>query len=167
MLSIFLQIWLLLFPIWSEGGAVDKPDEVYIRINQVGYLADELKSAILFSNAPVREKYAVIHAESGQVIYTARPARCETEGWGAFDYYYIFDFTRILNRDPISWRERSREAEVRCLKFLHTPMIIFRRSCLGLCASNAAGTIQPWTGSVTSMMAAPFTVQCPIPPMWM
>ena len=100
MLSIFLQIWLLLFPIWSEGGAVDKPDEVYIRINQVGYLADELKSAILFSNAPVREKYAVIHAESGQVIYTARPARCETEGWGAFDYYYIFDFTRITEQGP-------------------------------------------------------------------
>ncbi|MCK4881045.1 MAG: glycoside hydrolase family 9 protein, partial [Bacteroidales bacterium] len=96
MLFIFLQIWLLLFPMWNGGGAVDKQGEIYIRINQVGYLADEQKSAILFSTGPVREKYAVIHAESGEVIYSVRPKRCEAEGWGAFDYYYTFDFTRVI-----------------------------------------------------------------------
>jgi len=95
MISIFFQMWLLLFPMWSESGVPAKQDEIYIRINQVGYLVHEQKSAILFSNGPVKEKYALIHAESEKVLYAARPVRSGAMGWGAFDYYYTFDFTLI------------------------------------------------------------------------
>ena len=59
MLSIFLQIWLLIFPVWSEAQAADKPAEVYIRINQVGYRCEEQKLAILFSSEKVKETVTV------------------------------------------------------------------------------------------------------------
>jgi len=107
MLSILLQIWLLLFPAWMGVGAGDVSDEIYIRINQVGYLNSEQKSAILFSNRPVREKYSLIKADSEVVVLTLKLSSCEAESWGAFDYYYTCDFSQVT--EPGSyWLEGKR-----------------------------------------------------------
>lgn len=95
MISLFFQFWLLLVPVWSDGGAVNNPDELYIRINQVGYLIHEQKSAILFSARPVKEKFALVHAETGKNIYVARPMRSGAANWGAFEYYYTLDFSEV------------------------------------------------------------------------
>ena len=98
MLSIFLQIWLLCLPLWSEPGAVDKPPEVYIRINQVGYRCDEQKQAILFSSEKVKETFTLTYAESGEPLLTIRPLRSEEKTWGAFEYYYTCDFSRVTEQ---------------------------------------------------------------------
>ena len=95
MISLFFQLWLLLIPAWSGGGAANNADEIYIRINQVGYLAHEQKSAILFSVRPLKEKYALINAETGTKMYVARPLRSGAANWGAFEYYYTFDFSQV------------------------------------------------------------------------
>lgn len=95
MLSIFLQIWLLCLPLWSEPGVVDKPAEVYIRINQVGYRCDEQKQAILFSSEKLKETFTLTYAESGEQLLTIRPLRSEEKTWGAFEYYYTCDFSRV------------------------------------------------------------------------
>jgi len=99
MQSIFLQIWILCIPLWSGAGAVEKPAEVYIRVNQVGYLADEQKSAIIFSSTEVRETFTLTYAGSGEQLLTMRPLRCEAETWGAFEYYYTCDFSRVTVQD--------------------------------------------------------------------
>ena len=98
MLSIFLQIWLLLFPLWSEAREAAKPAELYIRINQVGYLCDEQKSAIIFSSSKIRETYTLTYAESGEELLTMRPLRSEAKTWGAFEYYYSCDFSRVTEQ---------------------------------------------------------------------
>jgi hypothetical protein len=98
MISLFFQVWLLLVPVWAEGGAVNKADDIYIRINQVGYLTHEQKSAILFSARPVKEKIALIHAETGKKMYEARPLRSQAANWGAFDYYYTLDFSEVITK---------------------------------------------------------------------
>jgi len=67
---LLLIIGLLLFPPKPAG-----KDTVYIRINQVGYLEQEVKTAVLFSNGPVREDFAVISAKSGREVYASRPVR--------------------------------------------------------------------------------------------
>jgi hypothetical protein len=95
MLAILLQIWLLLLPAWTGAGAGDVSDEIYIRINQVGYLNSEQKTAILFSNKAVREKYALIDADSKEEILLLKPSRSEADTWGAFDYYYLCDFSQV------------------------------------------------------------------------
>ncbi|MDF1575585.1 MAG: glycoside hydrolase family 9 protein [Bacteroidales bacterium] len=94
-LSVFIQIWLLLFPWLSMEGARDPGNEIYIRINQVGYLAGEHKSAILFSAGPVRENFSLIQAKTGREVLILKPERSLTETWGAFDYYYTCDFSRV------------------------------------------------------------------------
>jgi len=95
MLSFFIQIWLLCFPLWSEAQAADKPAEVYIRINQVGYRCEEQKLAILFSSEKVKETFTLSYAESGEQLLTIRPLRSEANTWGSFEYYYICDFSRV------------------------------------------------------------------------
>ena len=67
MLSIFLQIWLLFFPLWSEAQPAAKPAEVYIRINQVGYRCDEQKLAIIFSSSKIKETYTFIDENQERV----------------------------------------------------------------------------------------------------
>ena len=95
MLSILLQIWLLLIPLWTGAGAGDVSNEIYIRINQVGYRNSEQKTAILFSKKAVREKYALIDADSKEEILLLKPSRSEADTWGAFDYYYLYDFSQV------------------------------------------------------------------------
>jgi len=107
MLSILLQIWLLLFPAWVGVESGDVSEEIYIRINQVGYLNSELKSAILFSNSPIREQFVLINADSEAVILNIKLTESEAESWGAFDYYYTCDFSKVT--EPGSyWLEGKR-----------------------------------------------------------
>jgi len=96
--SIFFQIWLLCLPLWSEAGTEDESAEVYIRINQVGYRSTEQKSAILFSSAKVRETFTLTYAGTGEELLTLRPQRSEAETWGAFEYYYTCDFSRVTEQ---------------------------------------------------------------------
>ena len=98
MLSIFLQIWLLIFPLWSEAPAADKPAEVNIRINQVGYRTAEQKLAIVFASEKVKETFTLTYAESGEELLTMRPLRSEAKTWGAFEYYYTCDFSRVTEQ---------------------------------------------------------------------
>ena len=95
MIAILLQIWLSLFLFWPEAGAGKAPAEIYIRINQVGYLSGDQKSAILFSKSPVREKFALIHAETGKEVLLLKPEKNQAATWGAFDHYYTCDFSQV------------------------------------------------------------------------
>jgi len=95
MLSILLQFWLLLIPFGLGAGAGEVPQKIYIRVNQVGYLLAEEKSALLFSNRPVREKYALVDSESEDVVLWLKPSLSKAETWGAFDYYYLCDFSQV------------------------------------------------------------------------
>jgi hypothetical protein len=95
MLSILLQLWLSLFPLWPEAGAGEKPAEIYIRINQVGYLSGDQKSAILFSTDPIREKFALVGAATGEEVLLLKPEKSGKATWGAFDYYCTIDFSQV------------------------------------------------------------------------
>ena len=61
----------------------------------MGYLEQEAKTAVLFSNGPIREDFAVISAGSGREVYASRPVRSAAQGWGTFAFYYTFDFSRV------------------------------------------------------------------------
>lgn len=89
----FIQMcFLTLAFLFSAGKSYDP---VHIRINQVGYLPGELKSAIVFSNAPVNEKFELINEETGSSELILKPKRNRSEGWGAFEYYYKLDFSKF------------------------------------------------------------------------
>lgn len=97
-MTILFQMWLLLFPMWTEAQAADKPTEVYIRINQVGYRCNEYKEAIVFASEKVKETFTLTYAQSGEELLTIRPLRSEAKNWGAFEYYYTCDFSRVTEQ---------------------------------------------------------------------
>ncbi|UZR97076.1 glycoside hydrolase family 9 protein [Chondrinema litorale] len=67
----------------------------YIRINQIGYLPDESKIAIVFSEKAVSESFYLIDDANQKVISSIKLQKTKTENWGKFKYYYTLDFTEV------------------------------------------------------------------------
>jgi len=86
--SLLIIIILLTFSTRSMGQA-------HIRINQVGYLPDESKKAIIFSNQKVTTKFTILNTENQREVFKGRLSRIEQVGWGNFKYYYLADFTEF------------------------------------------------------------------------
>ncbi len=94
MISALLQILLFSISLNCKGNLVNKKEPIHIRINQVGYHPSEHKSAIIFSHAPVKERFELIEEKSGATILTIKSLKTVTEGWGTYKYYYKLDFMR-------------------------------------------------------------------------
>ncbi|MCK0188811.1 glycoside hydrolase family 9 protein [Arenibacter sp. F20364] len=69
----------------------------FIRINQLGYLLDEHKTAIVFSHKKVSEVFHLID-DNNNVVATLRPKKSKQEGWGTFEYYYELDFSDVRSK---------------------------------------------------------------------
>jgi len=93
MIMKLIPLWLLglvfLFPGRSE------PEPAHIRINQVGYLPEEAKTAILFTHSRVNEKFELINESTGVRVLVIKPKRSSLEGWGTFTHYYELDFSDV------------------------------------------------------------------------
>ncbi|WP_228527585.1 glycoside hydrolase family 9 protein [Pararhodonellum marinum] len=68
--------------------------EIHFRVNQVGYLPDDQKEAILFSDKPIRGKVSLIDEKTGKAAGTFQPRKL-LAGWGNFKYYSAIDFSSI------------------------------------------------------------------------
>ena len=89
----FIPLWILGLAFLFPGGS--SPDPAHIRVNQVGYLPQETKTAILFTNGRVNEKFELINESSGSQVLVLKPKRSSSEGWGTYTYYYELDFSAI------------------------------------------------------------------------
>ncbi|WP_186757550.1 glycoside hydrolase family 9 protein [Echinicola salinicaeni] len=90
MLSLLLNL-LMLNSLISHEKEVD----IHIRINQLGYLIEDTKSAVVFSKSPIREKFELVDNDEGNVILQLKAERNNAESWGEFEYYYTLDFSEI------------------------------------------------------------------------
>lgn len=70
-------------------------DTIYLRVNQVGYLEEDTKVAIAFSEATVRENFTVHDVETGKRIFRGKTETSEVKGWGEFSHYYKLDFSEV------------------------------------------------------------------------
>jgi hypothetical protein len=94
-MTVFFLNILLVFLQTLQMDASDNPENIHIRINQLGYLPDESKIAIAFSHGAIKEKFLLISDDSKSTITAFKPKRSKANGWGTFDYYYEIDFSRI------------------------------------------------------------------------
>jgi len=92
----FKSIILLSLMILSCMNLSSLNAQIYIRVNQVGYLPGDIKIAVAFSNEQVRGSFAVIDLKSGKIVFEAPLQKPVIKGWGNFNYYYSLDFTRII-----------------------------------------------------------------------
>ncbi len=68
---------------------------VYLRVNQIGYLPEDQKVAVAFSESPVRGTFSVVEYTTGKVLWKEPLAAAPVKGWAPFSYYYLLDFTRL------------------------------------------------------------------------
>ncbi|HEY0459563.1 MAG TPA: glycoside hydrolase family 9 protein [Pyrinomonadaceae bacterium] len=69
---------------------------VHIRVNQIGYLANDAKKAIAFSKMPLGGDFQLVDAVSGKTIFRAPLKDAKADNWGAdFPFYYELDFSPL------------------------------------------------------------------------
>ncbi len=95
MIQIMFSLWLMVFSLPLLFLPEQSGEVVYLRVNQVGYLPDEPKSALLFSGSRITERIQLVDQVSGEVQATYQPERAKEPGWGRFMYYYRIDFTEF------------------------------------------------------------------------
>ena len=79
----------------SEVSAVALKDSVYIRVNQVGYLQEDSKVAVAFSNSPFNGRFSVHNSETGKRVFRGKIKASETGAWESFKHYYYLDFSEV------------------------------------------------------------------------
>jgi|ERR1041384_3500027 hypothetical protein len=84
MKSIFLSLLLFLAP--------NTDAQQYIRFNQLGFAPDQPKSAIIFSNEPLPNLFAIARPSDKQVVFLGRVKSVEGS-WGQFAHYGELDFS--------------------------------------------------------------------------
>ncbi|MBV6643762.1 MAG: glycoside hydrolase family 9 protein [Cyclobacteriaceae bacterium] len=66
----------------------------YIRVNQVGYIPEDRKVALVFAEQGVKEQFDLIREKTLQKT-RLKLRESSARGWGAFSHYYELDFSRI------------------------------------------------------------------------
>jgi len=74
--------------------AFSAPAQVHLRINQVGYLPEDQKTAIAFSNQRLNRSFSLINQE-GEQVYKGKAQPYQQDHWGAFNNYYYLDFSDL------------------------------------------------------------------------
>ena len=88
-MQLFIRGWLLLLAAVAGAAPV-----VHIRINQVGYLPDEAKIAIAFSDQDCRSmKFELVDAQTGKMVWGPARLGRSLGGYGRFDYHYALEFS--------------------------------------------------------------------------
>lgn len=89
------RLYILAFTLSQLLSSATEPDAIHFRINQMGYLPEEPKIALLFSNNAITEKILLVNTKENRIIARFRPKEINTKGWGTFKFYYEIDFSAI------------------------------------------------------------------------
>ncbi|EON77674.1 cellulase, Cellulose 1,4-beta-cellobiosidase [Lunatimonas lonarensis] len=89
-----MQKQLCLFIMIILGTDLCAQDSLYIRVNQLGYLPEDVKTALAFSKRKTRERILLIEKVSGREVKEISPKPIPS-AWGVFDHFYALDFTDI------------------------------------------------------------------------
>ena len=76
----------------AAGAQADLP-RTYVRINIVGYLPDDPKTAIVFSDDPVEGGARLVRAGDQTEVASLPIEPSDATGWGRFEHYYEVDFS--------------------------------------------------------------------------
>jgi endoglucanase len=101
----YKPLFLLLFLLLSIN--CFPQENVFVRMNQVGFLPEESKIAVIFSKKPVSEKKYFILTKSGKILFSGifHDTGLKIEG---FDHSFSIDFSRLT--EPGSFRIRIKGA---------------------------------------------------------
>lgn len=68
--------------------------ELYIRVNQLGFAPRDVKTAVVFGSEPLPSEFRIVDAASGKVVLV-RTIAPVPEAWGQFQRHADLDFTSL------------------------------------------------------------------------
>jgi hypothetical protein len=145
----FVITELLLMSVATGASA----DEIYLRVNQVGYRPEDLKSAIAFSSASLPESFAVLDEATLKMVHEGKPVLLAGARWGKFENHAELDFSAVTR--PGRYRLEMAGSKTLPSLLARKFMANCRMNCLNSYASNAAVIIRFWTLCATHSTAAP------------
>ena len=110
------RIFFLLCFVLQLAMASTPPKAIHFRVNQMGYLPNEAKVAILFSHHKLNEKILLVTKDNHRTVATYRPKRTKAKGWGTFEYYYEVDFSDISEEGDYFLRTKNKEFTSQTIK---------------------------------------------------
>lgn len=100
---------LLLFAVfWTDPNNPENP-AVHIRINQLGYLTEDSKIAVVFSDKPIRESFQLLDHNTGEMIGEFKSQRLKKDNWGGFEYSEV-DFSQVQKSGSYYLKGKRSEA---------------------------------------------------------
>lgn len=77
-----------------QSRAPDSAEQVYVRVNQLGFRTHDIKTAIAFSRRPLPGSFRVINAATNQVAFEGKTVSVSGV-WGQFDYHAELNFSEL------------------------------------------------------------------------
>src|SRR5947209_6150799 len=91
----FALVLLFLFTTGTHAPAAASADEqVYVRVNQVGYRPSDAKIAVAFARAPLPDRFTVVDAATRQAVFEGASKQV-SGGWGQFEHHAELDFSQL------------------------------------------------------------------------
>jgi len=87
---------LAIFGLVLNSGALVSPKSAYVRINQVGYINQETKTALLMTSDPEKDATFTIKTTSGKTVFGPARIGPNLGAWNnTFPYIYELDFSAL------------------------------------------------------------------------
>lgn len=90
---LFRQLFACLFGLACSISA--ESQTVYIRLNQLGFLPDDSKTAVVFGDVPEKARFNVIDDATSKKVLVFRSDRLASPKWGAFGTNQLMDFSSL------------------------------------------------------------------------
>ncbi|MBS1949873.1 MAG: glycoside hydrolase family 9 protein [Bacteroidetes bacterium] len=90
-MKIFLVVWLSM----TALGSLAQTSQIHFRLNLAGYLPDDSKVAVVFSNQSLRGAFNVILAQTGKRVFAGKLIKSGADGFAPFKNFYTLDFSSI------------------------------------------------------------------------
>ena len=100
---------LLLFAVFWTDPFIPENEAVHIRINQLGYLTEDSKVAVIFGKKPIKESFQLIDHNTGKVIGEFKSQRLRKDNWGGFEYSEV-DFSQVQKSGSYFLKGKRSEA---------------------------------------------------------
>jgi len=117
---------LLLFAFsFASIAGYSQSNEVYFRTNLVGYLPDDNKVAIVFSNQTLRGNFSIVDKD-GRKYHSGKLITSKTHGFAPFKNFYAIDFSAVKAEGQYyieiqKGKHRSGLVEIKSASYHSTP----------------------------------------------
>ena len=123
---IFVCFFLSLFAI---AASAQLTKEIHLRVNLAGYLPNDNKVAIAFSNQPLKGNFSILEKGTNRSVYVGKLIASHADGFAPFKNFYALDFSKVTQEgsyviELVQSKVRSEVVRISHSSYHHTPDLL-------------------------------------------